>query len=332
MHLPRTIRNVPQPGALLHRALNQPHLRPTGTRAALVLSRLLVGIVALAAWTTPLRAATVTIPNGSFENPATTFAYPQIDAWQQVPVWYAQETGVFLNQPPSDPTHIDNCDGAQGAFLFASNQVAILQDYDSIDWSNSAPTHAFGATFNVGKSYLLTVGVIGGTNLSIPMQEGTRLGLSLYYRDSASNMVTVASTSITNSEALFPSATHFIDFQVPVSTVKASDPWAGQHIGVQMLSSVTPDLEGGYWDLDNVRLASYVPTVLLDSARTNGQFACTLQSEPGLRFEMLASTNLNLPLSNWTSLGTVTNLTGVTPFADPATNLARRFFRARQLP
>ena len=332
MLLPRTIREVAEPGALLQETINQPQPGPAGGRTALVLSRLVASLVALATWTTPLRAATVTIPNGSFENPATTFAYPQIDAWQQVPVWYAQETGVFLNQPPSDPTHIDNCDGAQGAFLFASNQVAILQDYDSIDWSNSAPTHAFGATFDVGKSYLLTVGVIGGTNLSIPMQEGTRLGLSLYYRDSASNMVTVASTSITNSEALFPSATHFIDFQVPVSTVKASDPWAGQHIGVQMLSSVTPDLEGGYWDLDNVRLASYVPTVLLDSARTNGQFACTLQSEPGLRFEMLASTNLNLPLSNWTSLGTVTNLTGVTPFADPATNLARRFFRARQLP
>jgi hypothetical protein len=239
---------------------------------------------------------------------------------------------VFLNQPPSDPTHIDNCDGAQGAFLFASNQVAILQDYDTIDWSNSAPTHAFAATFDAGKSYLLTVGVIGGTNLSIPMKEGTRLVLSLYYRDNASNMVTVATTTITNSGTLFPTATHFVDFQVPAPTVKASDSWAGQHIGIQMLSSASPDLEGGYWDLDNVRLVSTAPTILLDATRSNGQFACTLQSEPGLRFEMLASTNLTLPLSNWISLGTVTNLGGNTPFTDPATNLARRFYRARQLP
>ena len=332
MHLPRTIHNVPQPGALLHRALNQPRLRPAGTRATLVLSQLVVGLAALAAWTAPLRAATITVPNASFENPATTFAYPQIDAWEQVPVWYSQQMGVFLNQPPSDPTHIDNCDGAQGAFLFASNQVAILQDYDTIDWSNSAPTHAFAATFDAGKSYLLTVGVIGGTNLSIPMKEGTRLVLSLYYRDNASNMMTIAATSITNSGTLFPTATHLVDFQVPVPTVKASDPWAGQHIGVQMLSSVTPDLEGGYWDLDNVRLVSFAPTMLLAATRSNGQFACTLQSEPGLRFEMLASTNLTLPLSNWTSLGTVTNLGGNTPFTDPATNLARRFYRARQLP
>ena len=332
MILPRTIRDVPQLGALLHKALNQNHPGTGGSRPALVLSRLLVGIVALAAWTTPLRAATVNLPNASFESPATTFAYPQIDAWQQVPVWYSQQTGVFLNQPPSDPTHIDNCDGAQGAFLFASNQVAILQDYDSIDWSNSAPTHAFAATYDVGKSYLLTVGVIGGTNLSIPMKEGTRLVLSLYYRDSDSNVVTVAATTITNSGTLFPNATNFVDFQVPVAMVKASDPRAGRHIGVQMLSSASPDLEGGYWDLDNVRLVSAAPTTLLDSTRNNGQFACTLQSEPGLRFEMLASTNLTLPLSNWTSLGTVTNLAGSVPFTDPTTNLTRRFYRARQLP
>ena len=291
------------------------------------------GIIVLgAALTGTLRAGTIDLPNPSFESPVTTYAYPALDSWQQVPVWYAQQSGVFLNPPPTESRHIDNCDGSQGAFLLTSNAVAIFQDYDSTDWSNPTPTHAFNATFDVGKSYALTVGVIGGTNLAIPMQEGTCLVLSLYYRDGASNMVTVAATTITNSGTIFPSATHFIDFQVQAPTVKASDPWAGQHIGVQCLSSVTPELEGGYWDLDNVRLVSTVPTALLAPARTNSQFTCTLQSAPGLRFEILASTNLTLPTSNWTGVGTLTNVTGTIPFLDTTTNLTRRFYRARQLP
>ena len=197
------------------------------------------------------------------------------------------------------------------------------------------PTHAFNATYDVGKSYTLTVAVLGGTNVEHPCWRAPRLELSLYYRDNSSNMVTVAATSITNSWALFSNSSNaplFIDFQVQVPTVKASDPWAGQHIGVQMLSpGVSPDLLGGYWDLDNVRLVSSVPTALLAPAWTNGQFTFTLQSEPGLSFEILATTNLALPTSNWTSLGTLTNMTGSTNFLDPTASFSRRFYRAYQL-
>jgi hypothetical protein len=317
-------------GAPLHDALNPAQANLARRRAALILSQLVVGALALAAWAAPLRAETIPIPNASFESPPTDFATPLIDSWQQIPpadfLNNVFQSGVFSNVPPP----IDNCDGDQCAFLFvASNQVAILQDYDSTDWANPTPTHAFSATFEVGKSYTLTVGVLGGTNLSIPMQEGTRLALSLYYRDGA-NMVTVAATTITNSGSLFPSPTHFIDFKVRVPTVKASDAWASRHIGVQLLSSVFDTaLAGGYWDVDNVRLVA--GPVLLTPARSNGQCTFTLESEPGLRFEILASTNLALPLSNWTSLGTLTNVTGDVPFLDPATNLNSRFYRARQL-
>jgi hypothetical protein len=288
-------------------------------------------IVLGAARTGTLRAGTIDIPNASFESPQTDFAGVLIDSWQQVPppdfVNNIYQTGLFSNVPPP----IDNCDGSQCAFLFvATNQVALLQDYDSTDWANPTPTHAFNATFDVGKSYTLTVSVIGGTNLTIPMQEGTTLALSLYYRDGA-NLVTVAATTITNSGSLFSNAYHFTDFQVRVPTVKASDAWAGRHIGVQLLSSI-PDasLAGGYWDVDNVRLVA--GPVLLAPVRTNGQFTCTLQSEPGLRFEILATTNLSLPTSNWTSVGTLTNVTGTMPFFDTTTSLTRRFYRARQLP
>lgn len=282
-----------------------------------------------------LRAGMISIPNGSFELPASTYATPFVDYWQQTPQPdlgdpNTLQTGVFSNQPPADPFHIDNCDGNQAVFLFAVRGTALFQDYDSTDYANPTPTHAFNATFEAGKSYTLTVGVLGGTNLAYPMQEGTTLELSLYYRDDANAKVTVASTVVTNSSAIFSNATHFVDFQAALPAVRAGDAWAGRHIGVQLLSTVGYDLMGGYWDLDNVRLVA--GPCLLAPARANSQFTFTLHSYPGLRFEILASTNLALPLSNWTSLGTLTNESGFTPFLDPAANLTRRFYRALQLP
>lgn len=278
-------------------------------------------------------AATIAVPNYSFESPPTTFAVPFVDSWQQTPepafvdgMFTNTETGVFSNSPPL----IDNCDGVQAAYLFADPQVALFQDYDSTDYANPTPTHAFTAEFDVGKSYTLTVGVIGGGG---NMTNGATLELSLYYRDALSGIVNVAATNIAYTPELFPSHYHFVDFQVLLPTVQASDPWAGQHIGVQLLSSITDtNLEGGYWDLDNVRLTSTVTPALVAPIYTNGHFSFTLQSEPGLPFEILASTNAALPLSNWTSLGVLTNVTGATAFTDPVTNLNRRFYRARQLP
>jgi hypothetical protein len=279
-----------------------------------------------------LHAGWIVIPNASFESPSSAPYLPYVDAWQQAPSPDAIQTGVFVNSEPGNPYRIDNCDGGRAAFLYAMPQVALFQDYDSTDWSNPAPTHAFDATFEVGKSYTLTVGVLGGTNLYYPMQEGTMLELSLYYRAGGGDKTNVASTVITNSDSIFSNAMHFLDFQVHVPTVQAGDPWAGQHIGVQLLSIVTPEVQGNYWDLDNVRLFSAGTPTLLDPACTNGQFSFTLESEPGLHFEILASTNPALPLSNWISLGTLTNTSGATPFLDATANDHRRFYRARQLP
>jgi hypothetical protein len=62
--------------------------------------------------------------------------------------------------------------------------------------------------------------------------------------------------------------------------------------------------------------------------RTNGQFRFTLQGQVGSRLEIQATTNL----VNWTSLVTLTNVTGTISFLDPATNFSRRFYRALQLP
>jgi hypothetical protein len=278
------------------------------------------------------------VPNGSFESPETDFADPRMDGWQKVaePPWYMggggfpwdQLMGQFLNASNGSPNHIDNMEGKQAAFLFALPQVAIFQDYNSVFGTNTAPTHDFNVKFQAGNSYNLTVGVLGGGG---GMSNGATFQLSMYYRDAASNMVTVASTTITNSKTLFPTNTHFTDFNVPVPTVRPTDAWAGKNIGLQLASTVGFDLQGGYWDVDNVRLRVVRDPILTGFGMTNGQFQFTLQSPLG-RFEILASTNVALPSSSWISLFKITNSTGSVSFTDTNTNLRSRFYQTRQSP
>jgi hypothetical protein len=197
-------------------------------------------------------------------------------------------------------------------------QLAIYQD--------------LGATFNAGKAYTLTVGLIGGGG---GMAEGSTLQLSLYYRDASNNMITVAETTVTNTADNFPTNTHLVDFQVQVPGVTASDAWAGRNIGIQLLA--TPDFDdpaqwGGYWDAGNVVLVETTALNLASPAKTGGPMQLTVQSEPGVVCQILATGNLTQPVSNWTSLATLTNLTGSLPFVDSTAGAGPRFYTAQQLP
>ena len=326
-----------------HAHANHPERTLARRCPALFLSKVLLAAAALWAGTSPLSAGTLYLPNASFESPVVpidlTPAIPDMDYWQKSPPpsWYVPsehdyypwETrmGTFYNFPVD--TFIDNCDGTQAAFLFAFPDVAIFQDYDSLYGTNTAPSHAFNAKFNVNRAYSFTVGVIGGENTGL--YDGATLQLSLYYRDASSNMVIVAATTITNSAQLFPTNTHLVDFSVYVPGVRASDAWAGQNIGVQIASTVSSNQASGYWDVDNARLTETLVPALTNLGITNSQFGFTLQSQPGLRFDILATTNLASPISNWINLGTLSNVAGAATFLDPATNLTRRFYRARQL-
>ncbi len=314
---------------------------------AVLLSKILMAVAVLCALGTgPARAGALYLPNASFESPVVPFesipAFPYMDYWQKSPEpgWYASSPygsypweyymGTFYNFS-SPSTFIDNCDGSQATFIFAMPDVAIFQDYNSIDSASTTPSHAFNATYKVNRAYTFTVGVIGSVYGAPPLYDGATLQLSLYYRDAASNMVIVAATTVTNSAELFPTNTHLMDFSVHVPGVQSTDAWAGQNIGVQIASTVGFDKANGYWDIDNARLTETILTALTDARMTNGQFGFTLQSEPGLRCDILATTNLALPISAWTNLATLTNVIGTVPFLDPATNLNRRFYRARQL-
>jgi hypothetical protein len=276
----------------------------------------------------------IAIPNFSFESPATVFVDTNIDYWVKSPkpFWYdestngpwAQLTGVFLNPPPDSTNndHIVNCDGAQAAFLFALPGVALFQD-------EVTSSNAFNAKFEAGKSYVLSVGVLGNGG---GMATGVTLQIGFYYLDSASNVVTVASTTITNSSALFPNRTNLVDFQAQVAPVRATDAWAGRNMGVQILSTADFTQAGGYWDVDNVRLTSFQAPVLGGAVGTNGGFNISLLSEPGQAFEVLASTNLTQGASGWTSVTTLTNMTGNLMYTDPSQRLPQRFYQVRQLP
>ena len=144
-------------------------------------------------------------------------------------------------------------------------------------------------------------------------------------------MVPVAATTVTYNTNVFTNITHLLDFQAMVPEVRASDSAIGQNIGIQFQSTVAPNLIGGVWDLDNVRLTEVVATKLNDPGRTNGQFNFTLRSEPGLAFEILTATNVNQSAANWSSLGALTNFSGSLLITDPAATLSRRFYRARLL-
>jgi len=163
------------------------------------------------------------------------------------------------------------------------------------------------------------------------MLPGASVELSLYYRNEASNTVVVAATNVINSPENFSNTTHLVDFQTIVPVVQTTDAWAGQNIGIRLLSMVTTNLEGGYWDFDNVRLAVRNP-VLLNPAWTNGQFQFTLRSEPGMQFDILASNDPLLTRSNWAKVGTVTNTTGTVFFSDPSPASAQRFYQAQEIP
>lgn len=295
---------------------------------------------AAVAWScaVPADAGPLSVPNGSFELPATTYVSINITSWQKSPrppgyveeggfLW-TQLTGAFKNTPTNSADHIDNMEGTQAIWLFAVPEVALFQDYDSVGGTNTQSTHEFTAQFLPGHSYEMTVGVIGGGGGMLP---GVPLQLSLYFRNAASNRVPVAQATVLHSLSNFPATTHFQDITLRVPTVRASDPWANRYLGIEFRSTVTTNMEGGYWDLDNVRLVETAEPVLTDPVQVGGEFRCRIESEPGLVFDLITSPDLAVPLSGWAGVGTVTNATGTMVFNAPM-GAEPRFYGTRRTP
>lgn len=277
------------------------------------------------------------VPNGSFETPPTLFVDTNLEAWERTerPADYdesggflwSQLTGVFRNTPSTSADHITNCDGNQALWVFAVPGVGFFQDYESRDWNDGGPGHAFDVRFEEGRSYTLTVGVIGGGG---GMAAGASLDLSLYYRGEGTNRVAVATTRVVNDPGAPRSA--FTDYRVRVPVVRAEDPWAGRHLGIQVLSTVAAAGAGGYWDLDHVRLEAAGAPRLTDPRVSGDTLTFTVQGETGAVFDVLAAGGPGEALARWEAVGTVTNHGVGAVFVTGTTNAPQRYYRAVQRP
>jgi len=187
----------------------------------------------------------IPIENASFESPVVDpngfGAVPFVESWTEIDLDAAgsTNTGVFLNTAAGSPDHVANADALQLAFLGSQQGNGLEQD--------------LAATFNVGSAYRLTVGV--GVSMRFPPSSkapADGLELVLYYRNGAES-VDIASRTV---EAADLSSTQLQDFSLYLPTVGPDDAWAGWTIGVAIRAAGTP---GGFWDLDNVRLAESLP-------------------------------------------------------------------------
>lgn len=200
-----------------------------------------------------VHAASLAVPNGSFESPSTlpVGVSTSIDAWQKAPqpayfnpatfgfAW-DQTTGIFYDTNP-----YANHDGTQCAYMLSFPQVSLFQDYSVSPGLNS--------TYGIGQSYTLTLGVFGKS-----LDSNNSLQLSLYYRDAGNNIVPIGTpTTITYNAATFPTTAplNLVDYSVTIPNVQPGDAWAGKNIGVMIQVSAS-DFSGGYWDMDNVRLTT----------------------------------------------------------------------------
>src|SRR5215471_8228370 len=143
------------------------------------------GLLLLLLMPESLSAQPVPVPNYSFEQQQAPNVYPyvniNVDEWQKAPepayytpafggygIPWVATAGVFLDVNPY-ANHVGN----QCGYILAVPQATLFQDY------TSTPTHDFNATYDVGKSYTLTVGVFGKTTVA----PGSTFQLSLYYLD-----------------------------------------------------------------------------------------------------------------------------------------------------
>ena len=113
------------------------------------------------------------------------------------------------------------------------------------------------------------------------------------------NAVSVAATSVTNTTGAFSNRTHFVDFAVKVPFVKTNDAWADQRIGVQLRSTVAPELAGGYWDVDNFRLSAITqPAFALSYAQQDVGVQISWPSAVGFQYQVRLSNDLQ----TWSAL------------------------------
>lgn len=268
-------------------------------------ANLLAGLAGLGAcWTGWAADEVLVVPNGSFESPATPFVSLLIQSWQRTPkpsgyveeggFQWSQLTGIFLNTAPGAADHIEALDGRQAAWLFAVPEAGVFGGVQNA--AGTAP-----AVFEAGRAYRLSIDVLGaGGN----MLDGVELEASLFRWVDGTNRVAVGGLVITNSAVAFPNRNRLITYQRTLPAVKATDPWAGEAIGIQVVSRSTQANQGGYWDIDRIRveaLAPHVPQLGFESV--DGALRLKWGSAVGWRYRVREAAELGV----WTEVGDFRN-------------------------
>ncbi len=205
---------------------------------------MLVGLVTA----TAVKAAPIAIENASFEAPLVDpngfGALPYIDGWREVDIDLegSTNTGVFANTPQGSPDRLENADGGQLAFLGSQHGNALEQSLQS--------------TYEIGCDYRLTVGIgVSGRFPPSATEPADTIELVFYYVDGP-NRVDIASRTVPVTGL---SSTLLQDFSLQLPVVEPEDPWADRPIGIAIRAA---GLAGGFWDLDNVRLADSQPVAV----------------------------------------------------------------------
>ena len=194
-------------------------------------------------------AAILPIVNGSFESPQTAFATTSAAGWTITGPLDTGVAGVFSNNstPEGDPAHFSNADGTQLAFIGSQTGNAFTQTLTS--------------NYEPGNTYTLTVGV--AKSLSLPPAATDVVRMALLYLDNANSPQTLASVDVANSPGNALSANLLKYFSAQSIPLLEGHPAAGRPIVVSL--STVGNL-GGYFDLDNVVVATPEPAIGLTGA------------------------------------------------------------------
>jgi hypothetical protein len=209
------------------------------------------------------QAASISVPNGSFESPdgATPFTVSTaIDNWTtygEAPFDTgggprSSATGVFRNVNPDSSLNFTNADQAQVAYIFSKS---------SLPGSRVGMEQILTPAFSAGRQYVLTLGVGLAGATPGPTEP---LTFNLFYFDPAnpSARTSIASRTIfndagasTGGQAL--SSTALTDLSVSTPVLLPGNVAVGKQIGVEIYTALNSDasaVAGRQYVLDNVRV------------------------------------------------------------------------------
>ena len=275
----------------------------------------------------------------NLESGQTTFLLStnwQTNSFASAPVWgfppgYALAT-LFVNGIPSTSSILLVTKAA--ASLVLGN---LSQTYDgtakSVSVTTAPPSLTVNVTYNGSANAPTNVGsytVIGTLN-------------DPNYQGSATNTLVVgkgtATLTLSNLLQTFDGTAKSVSVATAPPGLAVSLTYNGSVNAPTNVGSYTvigtindPNYQGGATNTLVIAVPT-PPAIILTSAGVlpGGAFQFGFTNTPGVSFTVLATTNLALPLSNWTVLGGVTEVSpGNFQFTDPqATSYTQRFYRVR---